>query len=325
MKVSINTQVIVSQFKISILTLVILTNFIASEMTFAAKKSKETILMAFFRANGQDGVYLASSEDGLKFTSLNNDEPVMKPAAWEGQNLTRDPSIIYHDGLFHMTWTTNWKGNCFGYATSKDLKTWSDPIQVFPYTDSIKPKLSWAPEICWDPYQKNFMIIWSTNYSARGHQLFISRTSDGKTFSKGQLFLDRPFATIDGMLALDEKNKRWIMIYKNELKEVEGGKNLHVASSPLDFSKPWEDLCAPIVGPGTSVYPESMCEGPSLLKMGKEWFLYWDSPLTKTYTMATSKNLTEWKLRTEDMSFPKGVRHGTIFKAPISAIGWMIK
>ena len=65
----------------------------------------DVLFLAFFRDNGQAGIFLAASRDGVRFDAVNNDRPVMKPAGWPGQSLTRDPSIVYHDGKFHAVWT----------------------------------------------------------------------------------------------------------------------------------------------------------------------------------------------------------------------------
>ena len=99
----------------------------------SAAGSDEILLLSFFRDNGQAGIFVAASEDGLHFTALNHDQPVMKPGPWEGQQLTRDPSMVFHDGTFHAVWTTSWKGSCFGYAESKDLVHWSEPVKVEPF------------------------------------------------------------------------------------------------------------------------------------------------------------------------------------------------
>ena len=117
----------------------------------------DVLLLSFFRGNGQAGIFLAASDDGLHFTELNDGKPIMKPAPWARQNLTRDPSMVYQDGKFHAVWTTGWKGDCFAYAESKDLVTWSEPVRVEPFGGK-KPKNTWAPEICWDPLQKNYLI-----------------------------------------------------------------------------------------------------------------------------------------------------------------------
>jgi len=113
-------------------------------------------LLSYFKGNGETGVFLAASEDGLVFKDLNEGRPVFMPPQWQGQNLTRDPSIVYHDGLFHMVWTSSWVGSCFGAATSSDLKRWSEPIRVEPFRNwpaDAQPANTWAPEVHWDPVQ----------------------------------------------------------------------------------------------------------------------------------------------------------------------------
>jgi len=291
-----------------------------------AADNGDILLFSFFRDNGQAGIYLAASDDGLHFTPLNNDHPVVKPAPWVGQHLTRDPSMVYHDGIFHAVWTTGWKGNCFGYAESKDLVHWSQSVKVTPFPADKIPRNTWAPEICWDPLQKNFAIFWSSSFGdGQGNHIFVTRTADGKTFSEAKPFLDPGFACIDGMMVFDDSaaDKRWVLVFKNEEPWQNGGKNLHLATAPPDFSQPWAIHPEPIIGPGTKVRPESMCEGPSLLKTKSGWNLYWDSPLINTYAMASSLDLTNWTDHTAELKLPDHPRHGTIFRTPRAAVGWL--
>ncbi|MDP4227405.1 MAG: glycosyl hydrolase, partial [Bacteroidota bacterium] len=114
-------------------------------------KPKDVFLFTYFMDNGVAGVYLAISYDGMHFNTVKGGKPIMTPPAWKGQNLTRDPSIIYRDGLFRMVWTSHWTGKVFGYAESKDLLHWSEPLQVSPFstvTDPLDlPDNIWAPEI----------------------------------------------------------------------------------------------------------------------------------------------------------------------------------
>ena len=286
----------------------------------------DILLLSFFRDNGQAGIYLAASDDGLHFTPLNNDQPVMKPGPWPKQSLTRDPSMVYHDGKFHAVWTTSWGGNCFGYAESKDLVHWSEPVQVVPFAGAQQPLATWAPEICWDPVQHNYMIFWSSEMVAKqGKRIYITRTADGKNFSEAKPFLDPGFACIDGMMVFEESaaDKRWVLVFKNEEPPKKGGKNLHLATAPTDFSQPWTIYPEPVIGPGSKVRPESMCEAPSLLKTKTGWNLYCDSPLIKTYAMASSTDLTNWTDHTTELQLPEHPRHGTVFRAPRSAVGWL--
>lgn len=326
----------------SLRTILVAAHLCAYPCLSARAANDNVLLVSFFRGNGEAGVFLAASDDGLQFTPLNDDKPVIKPAAWGKLDLTRDPSMVFHEGKFRVVWTTGWKADCFAYAESTDLVTWSDPVRVEPFPDK-KPKNTWAPEICWDPMRRDFMILWSSDLEGKGNQIYMTRTADGKTFAERRLFLDRPFGCIDAFPLLDENSKRWVMIYKNEEPEAKGGKNLRVATAPLDFSKPWVDLVdKPIIGPGSAVATDTMTEGPTLLKMGKEYFLYWDSPLRgrkpgvrpkpvgkqvpgDSFGMASSTDLITWTDHTTELRLPGNVRHGTVFRAPRSAVGWLKK
>lgn len=73
------------------------------------RTATEPYLFSFFRDNGETGLYLAYSYDGLKWTTLNNDKSVLKPQVGK-ERLMRDPCIYRGpDGVFHMVWTTGWR------------------------------------------------------------------------------------------------------------------------------------------------------------------------------------------------------------------------
>lgn len=299
-----------------------------------APKSDEVLILSFFRDNGQNGVFLAWSEDGVNFKPLNDDNPVMKPGPWQEQNLTRDPSIVYHSGKFHAVWTSSWRGRWFGCAESEDLKTWSDPVKVQPFPKSLpeveQPNNVWAPEICWDPVQKNYAVFWSsTTGCTAGHRIYVSRTTDLKTFTDAKMFFDQGFNCIDGMMAFDlqgsfcARNGRWLLVLKNELGVKDGGKNLRWTTAPADFSKPWSPVSKPLTGPGSAVRGNEMAEGPSLLKWKGKWFLYWDAFANGHYCLATSTDMEKWTDMTSELKLPPKPRHGTVFVAPRSAVAWL--
>src|SRR5690606_21028193 len=92
----------------------------------AADEGGNTLFVfPYFLDNGQDGIYLAISAGGIHFDGVNGNRPILPAPKWEGAELTRDPSILYHDGVFHMVWTTGWWTRSFGYARSRDLVHWS--------------------------------------------------------------------------------------------------------------------------------------------------------------------------------------------------------
>ena len=70
------------------------TAFIISHSAASPTPAPQAILFSYFRDNGKDGVFLATSEYGSEFKALNDDKPIFTPPHWPGQNLTRDPSIV---------------------------------------------------------------------------------------------------------------------------------------------------------------------------------------------------------------------------------------
>ena len=282
----------------------------------AVRAGEDIYLFSYFKSS--KGIHLAASEDGLRFKALNDGNPIMMPADWEGGDLTRDPSIVYHDGLFHMVWGIAHSGSSFGYATSVDLVTWSEPLRVFPFGE-VPPSALWAPEITWDPLREELVVVFSW-----GHIPHVTRSKDGRQWSKGEKFFDMGFVCIDGFLVLHEtaSGPEWIMIHKDERNVEHGGKNLSVARISGDFSGSWTRDPQPIVGPGTAVNAHTMTEGPSMINRNGEWWLYWDSPQAHMIGLATSTDLVNWVDRTSDLVVPDRARHGTVFRAPRAAVGW---
>ena len=298
-----------------------------------ARAEEESLVLSFFRGNGEAGVYLAASDDGVHFTPLNGDQPVMKPAAWPQQNLTRDPSVVFHAGKFHMVWTSNWKGRVFGYAESADLLHWGEPVMVTPFPESLpaadQPRNVWAPEIVWDDAKAEFVMLWSTTTDRESndgdgstmngkegvhdHRIYATRTKDGKTFAPATLFFDPGYCCIDATPARD--GDRWLMVFKDEREIKLGGKNLKFAEMP-DLATAPKLEGGPIAGPGSPLREKEMAEGPSLFRWNGVWHLYWDAFANGHYALATSSDLKTWTDRTADLKLPPHPRHGTVFLAP---------
>ncbi len=313
------------------------------------KQAGEVRLFTYFRDNGQAGVFLGSSEDGVKFTPLNDDKPIFTPPAWPGQNLTRDASILHRDGLFRMVWTTQWKGRIFGYAESRDLIHWSEPKQVQPFPGSLsktdQPENIWAPEIHWDPFKQDYFILFAStterertdgdgsdnkgnNTSPYDNRIYITRTRDGHQFSDAALFFDQGFSCIDAVMRLDETSERWIMVVKNsrdfDLK-LRPGRNLWLTFTGRDLDHPdFTAAAGPIAGTHSPMFSnpdprKSMAEGQSLVRFKNQWWLYWDEPAGDGIQVATSSDLKTW-IHVKGAVFPAGAKHGTVFLAPKAAV-----
>lgn len=308
----------------------------AASLMTASQTHAEVMLFPHFRSNGETGVFLSYSTDGVNFTYLNNGNPIFTPPQWgNGQNLTRDPSIVYRDGLFHMVWTSNWSGNVFGYATSPNLKDWSAPQMIQPFASTAtQPNNVWAPEIHWDPHQNNFAVVFSSTVAGAGsgHRMYLTRMinpgsdASSATFSNASLFFDQGFSAIDGQMFLYDRNTPdvaaddlWVMVFKNE---ENGQKNLRVSTRDVGMTTPWTTASASIVGPGSNVRGNEVAEGSTLLRIDNTWYLYWDAFGNNHYSLATSTDLVNWTDLTGPLNIPDGSRHGTIFLAPESAIGF---
>ena len=88
---------------LSIMALVLLTGCAKAE---PLSHGQSIYLFSSFRGNGEDGLHLAYSRDGLIWTALKDDKSFLKPMI--GGKLMRDPCIIQGpDGTFHMVWTTS--------------------------------------------------------------------------------------------------------------------------------------------------------------------------------------------------------------------------
>ena len=310
--------------------------------------TQPVVLFPYFNSNGENGVFLAWSSDGRQFHSVNDGQPIFMPPKWgQGQHLTRDPSITYHDGIFHMVWTSNWNGRWFGYASSSDLRHWSEPTRIQPFADGHEqPNNVWAPEVFRDNVAGDFKVVWSSTLPSEladgdgsadthghDHRMFYVSTRDFKVFSQpALLFHDANYSVIDAQVVYDDRqtdvttDDRWVMALKKELAVDRGGKNIRLAFSPAAISaQSFTGETDPIVGPGSRIQPREAAEGPTLLRFNGQWLLYWDSYSARHYSLATSSDLVTWTDESKQLSMPFGhPRHGTPFVADRGQVSWRL-
>ena len=283
--------------------------------TFHSFGQDSVYMFSYFKGNGEDGLHLAWSVDGYKWQALKNDASFLKPELSKDK-LMRDPCIIRgKDGLFHMVWTVSWNDRGIGYASSKDLLIWGQQqyIPVMQHEDSALN--CWAPEITWDANSKMYYIYWATTIPARfeagskdgdgryNHRMYYVTTKDLQKFSKAKLLYDKDFSVIDATIF--PVGKKYVMILKDETR-YPPQKNLRVAFSN-HIAKGWSGPSAPITG-------NYWAEGPTITRIGDEWVVYFDKYRDKKYGAVASNDLVNWTDISEKLSFPAGLRHGTVFK-----------
>lgn len=281
---------------------------------------------SYFKNNGENGLHLAYSYDGYTWTALKNDSSFLKPTVAKDK-LMRDPCIIRGtDGLFHMVWTVSWNDKGIGYANSKDLIHWSEQqfIPVMQHEDSARN--CWAPEITYDAKKKDYMIYWATTIPGRftlgdvsgddkyNHRMYYVTTKDFKNFSQAKLLYDEGFNIIDASIVQD--GKKYIIFLKDETR-YPPQKNIRIATSKKlagGYSKP----SAPITG-------DYWAEGPTAIKIGDQWIVYFDKYTDHRYGAVASKDMVNWTDISDKIQMPKGIRHGTVFSITKEELAVLIK
>lgn len=280
-------------------------------------------LFSYFTRNGEDGLHLAHSRDGLRWTALNGGRSFLQPAV--GSKLMRDPSILRGpDGVFHLVWTTGWWDSGIGLAHSRDLVTWSDQ-QVVPVMEHEPTALNcWAPELFYDEETAEFLILWSSTIPDRfpetadsgdagdgrrlNHRIYFVTTRDFKIFSETRLLYDGGFNVIDGTIL--RADGRYRLIVKDETLRPPR-KHLRIATG---------DRAIGPYGPASDPVTPDWVEGPSVLRVGDAWIVYYDEYTRRRYGAIRSTDLKTWDIISDQIEFPPGARHGTAFVAPAEIV-----
>lgn len=286
---------------------------LAAVFQVQAQSNKDIYLFAYFKNNGEDGLHLAYSSDAYKWTALKNDQSFLTPTVSKDK-LMRDPCIIRGaDGLFHMVWTVSWKDKGIGYASSKDLIHWSEQAFIPVMAKEEGARNTWAPEITYDKSTKTYMIYWattitgkfnetaSTEESGYNHRIYYVTTKDFKTYSETKLLYEPGFNVIDASIVQD--GKRFIMFLKDETR-TPPQKNIKIAYAN-HLEGPYSKAGNPITG-------NYWAEGPTTLKTGDSWMVYFDKYRDHQYGAILSDDLKNWTDVSDKIDLPKGLRHGTI-------------
>ncbi len=282
-------------------------------LSFDGSESGGGYVFTYFKGNGEDGLHLAYSRDGLNWKSLNNDKSLLKPMIG-GDKLMRDPCVIKGpDGLFHMVWTVSWKEKGIGYANSRDLINWSKQKHIPVMEHEPGARNCWAPEVFYDDATKQYLIFWATTIPGRfpdtekagdgglNHRMYYVTTKDFETFSETKLFYDRGFNVIDSTIV--KNGDKYVMFLKDETRQPPQ-KNIRMAFSDK-AQGPYSKASKPITG-------DYWAEGPTAIKIGEDWIVYFDKYRKHRYGAVMSKDLTDWRDISDRVSFPGGFRHGTV-------------
>ena len=284
-------------------------------------------LFTYFTKNGEDGLHLAWSRDGYHWEALNGGKSYLTPAVGR-EKLIRDPCpVLGPDGVYHMVWTCGWWENGIGYASTRDFVHWSDQREVPVMAHEPQVRNSWAPEIDYDAKRGEYLIFWASAIRGRfpetdaaagkdpNNRIYCTTTKDFATFTPTRLFYDPGFSVIDATIL--PAQGRYFLIAKDE-SLVPPKKHLRIASS--------DDLEGPYSRPDPPFTPAGLwVEGPTAIKIGAEYLVYFDAYQAKHYGAMRSRDLKTWEDVTDRMVFPnegtpERMRHGSVLAVPIALI-----
>lgn len=289
-------------------------------------------LFSYFEGES-DGLHLAWSHDGLHWTAVAGDRPLLVPEVGDDK-LMRDPSICQGpDGTFHMVWTSSWHDRIIGYASSKDLIHWSGQKAVPVMMDEPDAKNCWAPELFYDSPSGLFYIIWATTIPGRhsavdesdgekgwNHRIYSTTTRDFEKFSRTRMFFNPDFSVIDAAIVRDPSNNELLMFLKNEnpnppQKNIRISRTRNIGTGfPLEVSEP--------------IHGDFWAEGPSPLFLGRDSLVvFYDRYREGQYGASLSLDHGQtWRdLASDEFSLPGGMRHGTAFKVEPEILDALLK
>ena len=74
-----------------------------------------------------------------------------------------------------------------------------------------------------------------------------------------------------------------------------------------------DQLTGPYSAPSVPITGDYWAEGPTVLRKDGMWIVYFDKYKDGKYGAVTSTDLEHWNDISDQISFPEGTRHGTVF------------
>jgi hypothetical protein len=280
------------------------------ELVRGPEKLPEGTYFAFaYFKEGDKGLYFAVSTDGYRWAQANGGKAVMESPIW-----LRDPSIVRGPGgTYHMVFTAG-GGKGFGYAWSKDLFTWSPAREIVVMASVPGTAVVWAPELVYDEEKKRWLVAWSSEVAGKfeetkgqakvNHRLYYATTTDFKKFSEPQILLDPGYPSIDATFLRAEG--KYHLFFKDE-RDNPSKKQIRMASAPSPEG-PYGNV--------SDALTVTRVEAPCATRIGDDYMVYFDEYRWGRYGAIRSRDLERWTDVSKLMSFPEGMRHGSVIAVP---------
>lgn len=295
-------------------------------------ESTDKYLFYYFKGdyNGGEQIWLAQSDDGLKWKAMNGGEPIISSTM--GTKGLRDPYILRsHDGdKFFLIATdlkissTNWTNAQYSGSKSimiwesTDLVNWSEQRMVEVSTRA-EQGCTWAPEAAYDEETGQYVVFWSSkntnnDIGRNGMQtVYYATTPDFYTFSEPEVFIthnsanpDEPINVIDTTIMYADDGKYY------RLTKHEGISRIFIESA--------EHLLGPYSAvEGSNLYNDfSGVEGPEIYRLKDERYCaILDNFGGIGYYPVVTENISSGvfnKLDASEYDFGISPRHGAVLR-----------
>jgi hypothetical protein len=153
----------------------------------------------------------------------------------------------------------------------------------------------------------------STSENGYNHRLYYTTTKDFITFDDTKILYDKGFSVIDASIIKEET--QYLMFLKNETLRPEPEKNIRIAKSS-QLTSGYSQVSDPI--------SPDWVEGPTVIKIENKWIIYFDMYRKHKMGAVASYDLKNWTNISNSLNFPKGTRHGTVFKVKKSILNGLM-
>ncbi|RHZ45745.1 glycoside hydrolase family 43 protein [Aspergillus thermomutatus] len=204
-----------------------------------ADSSKVGYLGVYWKTSDESVYYaLSNNSDPLGFTPINGGNPIVSPTL--GTKAIRDVSIIKgvgHDkGKYYLigtdlkiadtTWAKAVRTGSRGIFVweSSDLLNWAGERLVTVEEETAG--MVWAPDAIWDARKGKYLVHWASQFYAANDTehtgnpttteiIRYAHTSDFKTFTKPQTYIDHKTSTTIDLSILPVDENTFVRFYVN--------------------------------------------------------------------------------------------------------------
>ncbi len=306
------------------LVILLLTNYLFSQFKM------DGYLFAYFEGSGeknkQEQLRFAVSDDGIHWSALNGNQPVIASGGISQTGGIRDPHILRGENgkTFYLTATdmftvkNGWDSNPgIVMLKSDDLINWTHSIidlaKLYPKRFG-NVKWVWAPQTIYDPKVKKYLVYFTIRFKGDDRLDFYSAYAN-KDFTgferEPKLMFRAKYGAIDGDIIY--KDGLYHFFYKGNTKDANGKeiKNGIQQATSRSLQGPWKEDFSYVdayADKGVAV------EGSSVFKLNdsNEYILMYDLYKDKRFEFQRSSDLEHFSDKPESFIKNFNPRHGSV-------------